>query len=51
MPDDIFISYARADRERINPIVDAMRAVGVTFWIDEGQIHAATLWSEELSMQ
>ena len=48
MPDDIFISYARADRERINPIVDAMRAVGVTFWIDEGQIHAATLWSEEI---
>ena len=48
MPAEIFISYARVDRDRIEPLLDSLRAINVSFWVDEGNIHAATLWSEEI---
>ena len=48
MSAEIFISYARADRDRVEPLLDSLRAIAVSFWVDEGNIHAATLWSEEI---
>ena len=46
MPDEVFISYARSDREKVIPFVDILRGTGVSVWVDEGKIAAATLWSE-----
>ena len=48
MPDEVFISYARTDREKVIPFVDILRGTGVSVWVDEGKIDAATLWSEEI---
>ena len=48
MQDEVFISYARSDREKVMPIVGILRSAGVSIWIDEGKIDAATLWSEEI---
>ena len=30
------------------PFVDVLRGTGVSVWVDEGKIDAATLWSEEI---
>lgn len=35
---DVFMSYARADRERVLPLRDALVAQGLTLWIDERSI-------------
>ena len=48
MQDEVFISYARSDREKVMPIVGILRSAGVSIWVDEGKIDAATLWSEEI---
>jgi len=48
MPEEVFISYARFDREKVMPFVDILRDTGVSVWVDEGKIDAATLWSEEI---
>ena len=48
MSEEVFISYARSDREKVMPFVDVLRGTGVSVWVDEGKIDAATLWSEEI---
>ena len=48
MPDEVFISYARSDREKVMPVVDILRGTGISVWVDETKIDAATLWSEEI---
>ena len=48
MPDEVFISYARSDREKVMPVVDILRGTGVSVWVDEAKIDAATLCSEEI---
>lgn len=48
MPEEIFISYARKDRERAGPIVELFRDKGYSYWMDEGNIEAARLWSEQI---
>ena len=48
MPDEVFISYARSDREKVMPVVDILRGTGISVWVDEAKIDAATLWSEEI---
>ena len=45
---EVFISYSSQDYERVIPIVNRLRAVGVGVWVDEGNIDAATLWSESI---
>ena len=48
MSAEIFISYARADRDRVLPIAERLRKAGVTYWLDEGNIQGATLWGMEI---
>ena len=35
---NVFLSYSRTDREQIRRIADALKAIGATVWIDEGEI-------------
>ena len=44
-----FVSYSSQDYERVMPLVDRLRAAGVAIWFDEGNIDAATLWSESIT--
>jgi TolB-like protein/Tfp pilus assembly protein PilF len=48
MPEEVFISYGSADRERIQDLVSRLRHAGVTVWIDEAGIEGAAMWSEEI---
>ena len=31
------------------PVVDILRGTGISVWVDEAKIDAATLWSEEIA--
>ena len=48
MPEDIFISYSREDHKKIVPIVEKLRCLGYTVWIDQEGIQGAKLWSKEI---
>ena len=48
MSAEIFISYARADRDRVLPLVERLRDAGISYWLDEGNIQGATLWGKEI---
>ena len=48
MPEEVFISYGSADRQRIQDLVSRLRHAGVTVWIDEAGIEGAAMWSEEI---
>ena len=45
---EVFISYSSLDRDRVMPVVDSLRGNGISVWVDEGNIHAADLWSEQI---
>ena len=44
----IFISYSHRDRERVFPVLDAMRERGYRFWYD-ADIQAGRQWTDELA--
>ncbi len=48
MSTEVFVSYSSQDYERVMPLVDRLRSAGVAVWVDEGNIDAATLWSESI---
>ena len=48
MSTEVFVSYSSQDYERVMPLVDRLRSAGVATWVDEGNIDAATLWSESI---
>ena len=48
MNDDVFISYAAKDRERVLGLVKRLRNAGVSVWIDQGGIDISALWSQEI---
>ena len=48
MSAEVFVSYARVNRERVLQLVERMRSAGVGVWIDEGGIHGASLWGQEI---
>ena len=48
MSAEVFISYSSLDRDRVMPAVESLRGNGITVWVDEGNIHAADLWSEQI---
>ena len=48
MNDDVFISYAAKDRERVLDLVKRLRSAGVSVWIDQGGIDISALWSQEI---
>lgn len=45
---DVFISYSREDKDRVLVLAEKLRAAGVSLWIDQGGIDAATMWGEEI---
>ena len=45
---DVFVSYAREDESRVFDLADRLRAAGVSLWIDQGGLDAATQWSEQI---
>ena len=48
MSTEVFVSYSNQDYERVMPLVERLRNAGVSVWVDEGSIDAATLWSESI---
>ena len=48
MSAEVFVSYARTDRERVMELVERMRSTGIGVWVDEGGIHGASLWGQEI---
>ncbi len=45
---EVFVSYSSQDRDRVIPVVEYLRNSGISVWVDEGNIHAADLWSEQI---
>jgi len=43
-----FMSYASADRARVEPIVQALADAGLNVWMDRHDIHAGTNWAAEI---
>tara|TARA_B100001964_G_C14231816_1_gene600395 strand:- start:218 stop:2509 length:2292 start_codon:yes stop_codon:yes gene_type:complete len=48
MSTEVFVSYSSQDRNRVIPVVEYLRNSGISVWVDEGNIHAADLWSEQI---
>ena len=48
MNQDVFISYSREDQQQVNRLVDYLREQGLNVWMDETDIHGATMWTEEI---
>ena len=48
MSAEVFISYARTDRDRVMGLVERLRSASIGVWVDEGGIHGATLWGQEI---
>ena len=47
-PAEVFVSYARNDKERVLELAGKLRAAGVSLWLDTSGIDAATLWGEQI---
>ena len=45
---EVFVSYARTDKERVLELAGKLRAAGVSLWLDTSGIDAATLWGEQI---
>jgi len=45
---DVFISYSRENQQEVIKLVEYLRAQGVTVWMDESDIHGATMWTKEI---
>ena len=48
MNQDVFISYSREDQQKVNRLVGYLREQGLNVWMDETDIHGATMWTEEI---
>src|SRR5579883_2222314 len=46
---DIFISYSSRDREKAEQLTELLVSAGLSVWIDQSGIGAATSWSGEIS--
>jgi hypothetical protein len=44
----VFISYARADQPRVDPLARAVKDSGHPIWIDTDEINAGTSWAGEI---
>jgi len=45
---EVFVSYSRDDEDRVFAVAAKLRAFGVSLWIDQGALDAASLWSEQI---
>ena len=48
MKTDVFISYSREDQHQVVRLVEYLRAQGIKVWMDETDIHGATIWTKEI---
>ena len=48
MNPDVFISYSRENQQEVIKLVEYLRAQGVAVWMDESDIHGATMWTKEI---
>ena len=48
MNPDVFISYSREDQQQVVRMVEYLREQGLAVWMDETDIHGATMWTEEI---
>jgi len=48
MSAEVFISYSSQDHSEVSKIIERLRKAGVSVWMDEGGIDAASLWSEAI---
>ena len=48
MNPDVFISYSREDQQQVVRMVEYLREQGLSVWMDETDIHGATMWTEEI---
>src|SRR5262249_47015326 len=44
----VFVSYARASRGKVGPIVNELRALGVDVWIDVEQLRPGQDWDQQV---
>ena len=48
MNSDVFISYSREDQQQVVRLVEYLREQELGVWMDETDIHGATMWTEEI---
>ena len=48
MRSEVFISYSREDQQQVVRLVEYLREQGLAVWMDETDIHGATMWTEEI---
>ena len=48
MSPDVFISYSREDQKQVVKMVEYLRGQGISVWMDETDIHGATIWTKEI---
>ncbi len=48
MSPDVFISYSREDQQQVVKLVEYLRGQGINVWMDETDIHGATIWTKEI---
>ncbi|MGH8306195.1 MAG: TIR domain-containing protein, partial [Steroidobacteraceae bacterium] len=47
-PAEVFVSYSRNDKDRVLELAAKLRAAGVSLWVDQSGIDAATMWGEQI---
>jgi adenylate cyclase len=47
-PAEVFVSYSRSDKDRVLELTAKLRAAGVSLWVDQTGIDAATMWGEQI---
>ena len=48
MKPDVFISYSRENQREVIKLVEYLREQGIAVWMDETDIHGATIWTKEI---
>ena len=48
MSPDVFISYSRENQQDVIKLVEYLRGQGLAVWMDESDIHGATMWTKEI---
>ena len=48
MSPDVFISYSRENQQEVIKLVEYLREQGLGVWMDETDIHGATMWTKEI---
>jgi TIR domain-containing protein len=49
MAADVFVSYARKDRERVVGWIRSLQSTGISVWVDEQAIEGAARWGQMIT--